>query len=306
MLLPPCRLVLFDCTDNALLLTESTRGEVLSRFSLPPAYRPLALLSADTGIFFFANGKTDGIAYTLCGTAWSRIAAPLPKMTAVCASPTEPVCYLASARHTLYRLDTRSGKLSSLGSSPYICRALVHGTYLASVWETADGSICALHKNDGTTFSEHRLDGTIPTSMMAGSTLLCPFANGKTHGEGLHLIATDTPSPTVTTISLRPSSLRGPSTDPYSVLTIGDTLCLVSEATGTITKIARPTGEMIGSYALGRSISRLYLLPDERFAIATSNMFADLSLVDLVNEMLLTISICPHELFHQIAVLPPT
>ncbi len=305
MLLPPCRLAVFDCTDNALLLIEGTRGDVLSRRPLPHTYRPLALLSCESGVFFFANGKVDGSVYTLRKGTWARRPVTLPMMTAVCPARNENACYLASARHTLYRLDHDSGKLSSLGSSPHICRALVHGTYLASVWETADGTVCALHKKDGTILSEHRLDGTVPSATMAGTTLLLPFTNGTRCGEGLHLIATDTPEPTVMTISLKSPQMRGFTADPYSVLALGDTLCLVSESTGTITKLDRRTGDITGSYSLGRSISHLYLLPDKRFAIATSNMFADLTLVDLVNEKLLSISICAHELFHQIAILPP-
>ena len=306
MLLPPCRLAVFDRTDNALLLLNTASGAVLFRRPLPHTYRPLALVSSEKGVLFFANGKTDGSVYTLRKGTWARQPVTLPTMTAVCPVQNENACYLASARHTLYRLDLDSGKLSSLGSSPHICRALVHGTYLASVWETAGGTVCALHKKDGTILSEHRLDGTVPSATITGTTLLCPFTNGKQCGEGLHLIATDAPSPSVTTISLKSPQMRGITADPYSVLALGDTLCLVSEATGTVTKIDRHTGDITGSYSLGRSISHLYLLPDERFAIATSNMFADLSLVDLVNEKLLSISICAHELFHQIAILPPT
>lgn len=306
MLLPPCRLIVFDCTDNAILLLEGTSGYVLSRCPIPNAYRPLALLATDTGIFFFANGRTDGTVYTLHGKSWSRISATLPTMTAVCPSPSGRSFCLASARHTLYRLDTLSGKLSSLGSAPHTCRALTEGTHLASVWETTSGSICALHNDDGTILSEHHLDGMIPTATMAGSTLLLPFTNSKKHGEGIHLLPTDAPSPSITTISLKPPSMRGLSADPYSVLPIGDTLHLISESSGTITKIDHRTGEVIDSYPLGRSISYLYLLPDERFAVATSNMFADLSLVDLVNEKLLSISICAHELFHQVVILDPT
>lgn len=306
MLLPPCRLVLFDRTDNALLLIEGTSGDVLSRYRIPSAYHPLALTRTDAGIFFFANGRTDGAVYALHGESWSRMSATLPTMTAVCASPHRRSFYLASARHTLYRLDIPSGKLSSLGSAPHTCRALAKGTHLASVWETTDGSICALHSTDGTILSEHHLDGTIPTATMAGSLLLLPFTGGRKHGEGIHLLPTDDMASSITTISLKSPSMRAPSADPYSVLPIGDTLCLIGESSGTITKIDRRTGEIITSYPLGRSISYLYLLPDERFAVATSNMFADLSLVDLVNEKLLSISICAHELFHQVVILGPT
>ncbi len=306
MLLPPCRLVVFDSSENALLSIEGTSGHVLSRFRVPSAYRPLALLPADTAICFFANSRTDGAVYTLQGGSWSRLPITLPIMTAVCSAPNEEAFYLASARHTLYHLDTRSGKLTSLGSAPHTCRALAKGIHLASVWETTEGSICALHNNDGTILSEHHLDGTIPTATIAGTALLLPFTNGKKHGEGLHLLPTDTPAPTVTTISLKSPSMRGLSIDPYSVLPTENALCLISESSGTITKLDRLTGEIIDSYSIGRSISNLYLLPDERFAVATSNMFADLSLVDLVNEKLLSVSICAHELFHQLVILPPT
>lgn len=306
MLLPPCRLALFDRTDNALLLLDTASGDVLSRYPVPSTYRPLALFSTAKGIFFFADGKTDSAVYTLKGASWSRLSATLPPMTAVCPSPSGDSFYLASARHTLYRLDYPPCKLSSLGSSPHTCHALAYGTHLASVWETDGGSICALHNTDGTVISEHRLGGTIPTMATAGTLLLLPFTGCNTHGEGLYLLPTDTADPSVTTVSLKPPSMRGLSADPYSVLALGDTLCLVNESAGTVTKIDRCTGEIIGSYSLGRSISHLYLLPDERFAVATSNMFADLSLVDLVNEKLLSISICAHELFHQIAILPPT
>lgn len=306
MLLPPCRLAVFDCTDNALLLLHAASGDVLARRPLPHTHRPLALCSARRGVFFFANGRADGSVYELRQNTWARRPVTLPTMTAVCPARDENACYLASARGTLYRLDFASQKLTALGSSPYLCRALVCGDHLASVWETEDGTVCAIHNRDGTLLSEHRLDGTTATATMAGASILCPFTNGKECGEGLHIIKTDAPFPTVTTVSLKAPSMRGITADPYSVLAIGDTLCLIGESTGTITKLNGRTGDITGSYTLGRSISHLYLLPDERFAIATSNMFADLSLVDLVNEKLLSISICSHELFHQLAILPPT
>ena len=306
MLLPPCRLAVFDCTDNALLLLSAKSGDVLTRRLLPHTYRPLALPTTDKGIFFFANGRAESSVYELRQNTWARLPLTLPTLTAVCSVPGENTCYLASAHNTLYRLDLDSQKLTALGSSPHICRALSHGTHLASVWETEDGTVCAIHNKDGTTLSEHRLDGTIATASTAGSMLLLPFTNGKECGEGLHIIMTDIPAPAVTTISLKAPSMRGITADPYSILAIGDTLCLIGESTGTITKIDGRTGDITGAYTLGRSISHLYLLPDERFAIATSNMFADLSLVDLVNEKLLSISICSHELFHQLAILPPT
>ena len=306
MLLPPCRLAVFDCTDNTLLLLDTASGAVLTRRPLPHTHRPLSLLATDRGIFFFANGKTDGSLYELRHSTWARRPVTLPTMTAVCLAPNENACYLASARHTLYRLDLASDRLTALGSSPYPCRALAYGAHLASVWETSDGTVCAIHNKDATMRSEHRLDGTVPTGTMTDTRLLLPFSNGKECGEGLHIIKTDASTFSVRTISLKPPSMRGITADPYSVLSLDDTIFLIGESTGTVTKIDARTGNITGAYTLGRSISHLYLLPDKRFAIATSNMFADLTLIDLVNEKLLSISICSHELFHQLAVLPPT
>lgn len=308
MIMPPCRLVLFDCTDNALLLVEITGGHVLSRHPLPWAYRPLALLAAEKeGAFLFANSPTDGALFLLGkGSELLRIPIVLPTIAAACASPSGQSLYLASTRHTLYRIDLSSNKITSLGSAPHSCSALAaNGDRLYSVWETDDGSICAIHDTNGSLLAEHRLCGTIPSAKLDKETLYLPFVGDEKCGEGLHLLSAENSSSSAATIPLRPPSMRGLSAYPYSVLVQDDVIHLVSEASGTITKIDRQTNNILGSYALGRSISHLYLLPDSRFAIATSNMFADLTLLDLVNEKLLSISICPHELFHQLAIFPP-
>lgn len=308
MLLPPCRLVLFDCTDNALLLVDGSDGHILLRRILASSYRPLALLAdRKRGALLAANSRTDGALFALHSDQKkpARLPFVLPPMAGACLAPDGQTLFYASTRRTLYRLDLASGKQTALGSAPSDCTSLAcdeHHIY--SVWETKEGSICAVHDLSGKLIAEHPLKGTIPSLSLSGSALYLPFV-GDDCGEGLYLLSADRPDSAVTTIPLRPPDLRGLSAYPYSILVRRDTVHLVSESSGTITKLDRTTHKIIGSYALGRSISSLHLLPDDRFAIATSNMFADLTLLDLVNEKLLSISICPHELFRHLVVLAP-
>lgn len=309
MLLPPCRLVLFDCTDNTLLMVDGSDGHILLRHSLASSYRPLALLAdRERGALLAANSRTDGALLALRSDQKKPIRLPfvLPPLAVACLAPDGQTLFYASTRRTLYRLDLASGKQTALGSAPSDCTSLAcDERHIYSVWETKEDSICAVHDLSGKLISEHPLKGTIPSLSLSGNILYLPFVGGDDCGEGLYLLSADRPESAVTTIPLRPPDLRGLSAYPYSVLVRRDTIHLVSESSGTITKLDRATHKIIGSYALGRSISSLHLLPDDRFAIATSNMFADLTLLDLVNEKLLSISICPHELFRHLVVLAP-
>ena len=65
---------------------------------------------------------------------------------------------------------------------------------------------------------------------------------------------------------------------------------ITNEDSGSISMIDLLRHEIIASIQIGRSITTLSLLPDNRFAIAASNMFADLSLIDLVNRRLIAVS----------------
>jgi len=83
----------------------------------------------------------------------------------------------------------------------------------------------------------------------------------------------------------------------------GNTAYVVNEDSGSITVVDLSTTDITGHISIGRSISNLTILPDCRFAVATSNMFADLALIDLVNERLLSVTASTHEILSPIIIL---
>lgn len=306
MLAVSATLVLFDMTDHALVCVELPHGHILHRARLACDEQPLALLIDGCRIYLFANSRTHGTLYTLSDDCDRLVRASgiLPSAEQVCLSPDGTSLYLSSHSHRIYRFLLSEGKLTSLISSDTACLALAcQDDCLYTVRESPFGSIFACYDQSGTPLYEHLLSGVVTTLCLKDDICYLPFVKSRLHGEGLYLF--DLANTTeITTISLGTRASPTMSVYPYSVLTSPDVIYLVCENGAAVTCIDAHTHRIEGSIFLGRSITRLYALPDSRFALATSNMFADLLLVDLVNRRLLTLSLCSHELFHQLIVLP--
>lgn len=297
-------LTLFDLTDHALVLVEFESGRVLRRLALPREQEILALWRAESGdIFLFTNNRTCGTLYMLSDDQSRLIerGSFLPLAHNVCLSPSNTSLYLAGLRHS-YRFDLVGARLTALN-------ALDAPTCIAADndhWYTAcpqkDGTRLSVYDKSGAICFQHLLSGSVTTLHRQDDFCYLPFVQSPLHGEGLYILRPATAE--ITTVPVTMQTVRALSAYPYSVLVQNDIIYLTCENAATITRIDAHTHRIIDCIPLGRSITHLYPLTDPRFAIATSNMFADLVLIDLVNRRLLTLSLCPHELFHQLAVLP--
>lgn len=297
-------LILFDMTDHALLPVNLADGQVLCRMPLPAGEHPLAIFALESHIYLFANRPSSGILYTADTTdgTLSPLPVTLPPATCVCPSPHHHLLYLATTRR-LYRLDLTAHRLTALSATaPYALVADCNHLYTVS--DHTDGTLLHCYDHDGTLLRQHLLSGTVTTLHAQDDICYLPFTESRLHGEGLYLFYPQR-QPPLTTISLQPHTTRGLTAYPYGLLIQDDVLYLSAESAATITRINRHTQEVIDCIPLGHSISNLYPLPDSRFALASSNMFADLVLIDLVNNRLLSLSSCPHEIFPRLMVLPP-
>lgn len=297
-------LILFDMTDHALLPVNLSDGQILCRMPLPAGEHPLAVFASNRRICLFANRPSSGFLYTADTTdgTLSPLPVTLPPATCVCPSP-HHLLYLATARR-LYRLDLTTHRLTALSTAAIPYAIIADCNHLYAVSDHADGTLLHCYDHDGTLVSHHLLSGTVTTLHAQDNVCYLPFTESRLHGEGLYIFCPQS-QPTLTTISLQPHTTRGLTAYPYGLLIQKDLLYLSAESAATITRINRHTQEVIDCIPLGHSISNLYPLPDNRFALASSNMFADLVLIDLVNNRLLSLSSCPHEIFPRLMVLPP-
>lgn len=305
MLALSATLVLIDMTDHALVLVSLATGQILHHISLPTDLHPLALFASKDGrIYLLANSRTSSTLYLLSDTHERLIclANTLPLTDHVCLSPNGSTLYLACTRR-IYRFESNIAKLTSFAETGASCLLAADNDRLYSTQPTTGGTLFRYYATDGTLLNSHLLSGTVTTLHLQDDTCYLPFVQSHLHGEGLYRISPHADTASIATIPIQEYGKRALSAYPYSVLITDDIIYLTCESAATITRIDARTNQIIDCICLGRSISNLYALPDSRFALATSNMFADLVVIDLVNCRLLTLSICPNELFHHLLVL---
>lgn len=305
MLAISATLALFDMTEHALVLVSLEEGHVLHRFCLDGAMRPLALSAHGDRVYLLATNTINTALYTLSSVqpCLDCLTCTLPAAEHVCLAPDTASLYLSGKRH-IWHLDLQSLQLTDLIAIDQPAHIATGKDRLYCSVTTTNGTLFSMHTLDGTRIDEHLLSGIVTTLRTQDNIGYLPFTQSPLHGEGLYILDLASSPPTVTTVSVAPRSARALSAYPYSVLIQNDIIYLVCEGIATITRIDAHTHRLLDCIPLGHSITNLYALPDPRFALATSNMFADLLLVDLINARLLTLSICPHEIFRQLAVLP--
>ncbi len=223
---------------------------------------------------------------------------------------TTPVAYLAEPCGNLHRLDLTTMSIELLGApavkASCVGLAADNGA-IYTAWEHAAGGTVMELGISGSINWQYDIAG-IPTNIiLAGNRLLVPFTNTAFTGEGVALfnISKKCPAPAVVTIQC-PSCPSGLAAYPCHAVLAEDnrTAYVVNEDNASIYVIDLETAQVIDRLTLGRSLSRLYLLPDSHLAIGTSNLFADLSLVDLTNGELLAVTHTKRQLLSTIAILP--
>ncbi|WP_083945564.1 YncE family protein [Sporomusa sphaeroides] len=218
--------------------------------------------------------------------------------------------YLAEPCGSIHRLDltTMNAELLGTPAAKASCVGLAaDAESIYTAWEhNAGGTIMALSMT-GAILWQYDMAG-IPTNIiLAGNRLIVPFTNTAFAGEGVVLfnLSKKPSSPVIVTIQCS-SCPSGLAAYPCHAAVTADnrTAYIVNEDGASIFVIDLETAQIIDRLTIGRSLSRLYLIPDSQSAIGTSNLFADLSLIDLANGSLLAVTNTKRQLLSTMAILP--
>ena len=290
------KMIVIDLLKNMLLFIDQQTAAIFAQINYPKQEIPVALeynsqeqkaclvtKNGDKGSLFIINVTTPKI-YRL------PIEIPAPLQCTI--TPNFKFAYFTDDKSTLYRLD-----MTALTITPMVqpdnasCVGITFADdKIHTAWEAKENGSIAILKENGDFLSEHQLDG-IPTNICVyQGKILVPFTESQVHGEGL-AIFTEDKLPIYLSFQ-SPQSLKALRAYPCNI-TINPTTStayIINEDSCSLTTIDLANNTISGSFSIGRSITNLYLLPNPNFAIATSNMFADLSVIDLVNQRLISMS----------------
>ncbi|MEG6584330.1 YncE family protein [Dendrosporobacter sp. 1207_IL3150] len=308
------KMLAVDAAAHTLLLIDGENGEILSEMSYPDTCVPTALVLAPEANKAFlpaagTNGSGSLFIANLTNFTLYRLPMEIPHPSQFAITPCGTKAYLVDPGGTLYQVNTTEMTLTMLGQpeNAACVGILADDKFIYTAWEHKNGGSIATFDCNGQLISEYSMPG-IPTNITINKErILIPFTATSFTGEGLAVFDKslgDDLTPTVITIQC-PMRTTGLKAYPCSVTVAPDdcTAYVINEDSGSITIIDLSTSSITGHIALGRSISNLYILPDSRFAIATSNMFADLTLIDLVNERVLSVAASNQEILNYLAIL---
>ncbi|MDU4959659.1 MAG: hypothetical protein E6X17_03210 [Sporomusaceae bacterium] len=310
----PYQFLAVDTEGFRVLLTNGDSGEIVGEWPLPGEFSPVDMqLGADATAYIpTINRQGRGALFTLSlpSGELTQLALDLPAIERFAAGPQPGQAVIATRDGALFTLDTIKRSLHLLGRSqePSVCVGLaVEANTVYTVWQHSPQGVLAVISTDGQLCAEKLLPG-LPTGLAQSSRYLyIPFTAADDGDEGLLLLPKDRIDAEPAVIALHHcqdgASFR---TYPCYVAVTPDeaTAYVAHEDSANISIVDIAAARVSGYIPVGRSVSCLSLLPDCRFAIAGSNMFADLSLIDLVNRRLLSLTDCERELFGQVAVLP--
>jgi DNA-binding beta-propeller fold protein YncE len=312
MPLPPFELLLLDAAGHALLRADGPSGKILAELPLPPGHAALGLtLGPQPGQTLLSLAGPGG-AGALClidliaRTAQTLpLALPHPVHLAVAALGR--AAYLADPGGGLYSVDLGAaavavwGKPAGAGS----CVGLVAGREeICAVWEADGGGLAAAYAPTGALLRTCRL-GCVPTGLAAGAgSLIIPFTAGPFSGEGLIVLSPDGEAPPAV-IPIRCSRCAAHPVYPVhaALAPDGQTVYLACEGSAAVAVADLAAGAFTDAIAIGRSVSRLALTADGRFAVATSNANADLCLIDLVNRRPLAFTASRREILSPLVLM---
>ncbi|MBP2627444.1 MAG: hypothetical protein H6Q68_2155 [Firmicutes bacterium] len=315
----PYQLLVIDDTTHSLLLVDSPNGEIIVEMPYPSGFTPTELfITPDlTKAYMPAIGKGGNGALLVANLAQRsiyRLPIKLPQPIQFTLSPDGTCAYLSDPDGTLYALNIPNMSLKSLGNpAKATCVGLAADqNTVYSVWELKDQGSLAVFNLNGQLINEHTLPG-IPTNITldACGHIFIPFTTTNFTIEGIicfnkTLNDDNTPAIIAAERCIYPYSTSPSAAYPSHVATWPDEhlAYVVNEESSSITVIDSNTAAIIRHIELGRSISCLHILPGGEFGIATSHIFADLSMIDLRNGRLLATTNTKRELLAYIAVIP--
>jgi DNA-binding beta-propeller fold protein YncE len=290
------KMIIIDLLKNMLLFIDQRNAAIFAQLNYPEQEIPVALeynseqqkaclitKNGNKGSLFIINVTTPKI-YRL------PIEFPAPLQCAI--TSTFNFAYFIDDKSTLYCLDMTALTITPIGQpDDASCVGIAFADdKIYTAWETKENGSIAVLKTNGDFLAEYQLEG-IPTNIcIYQEKILVPFTESQVYGEGVAIFTED--SLPIYLSFQTPQSVKALRAYPCNI-TINpstNTAYIINEDSSSLTMVDLTSNSISGAFSIGRSITNLYLLPNPNFAIATSNMFADLSVIDLVNQRLISMS----------------
>jgi hypothetical protein len=311
----PYKLLVADTENTALLLINGADGEILREWPLPPEFTPIDVClasGADCAYIPAVNAQDRGALFILrLDEDLSQLPLNLPAIERFAVGPLSHQAVLATRDGSLFLLDISQRSLSLFGrcGAPTSCVGLATDQDLVyTVWQQDGNGVLATLSSAGELIDEQLLPG-LPTNLsLSENYLYIPYTANESGDEGVLLLKKGHlgAAPAVIPLNHCPTATSFRIYPCYAAITPDEaTAYIVHEDSTNISVIDIASATVSGYIPVGRSISFLALLPNAQFAVAGSFMFADLSLIDLVNRRLLSMTDnSEREVFGQIAVIP--
>ena len=305
-----CKLISISLNNHKVYVIENKTGTIVGKFAYPQTMLPTSLSlnenqqKACLALKQENHGAICILNFDKMQSYQLPIEIPSPIQFAI--TPDFKKAYFVSNDSTLYFLDTSSLTLTPLAQSQDTTCAgiVVENEKIYTIWESGKEGILTVFSLDGTIIYEDKFSG-IPTNIcLKDSEIMITFTESDQYGEGV-IFASENSLPIYLSVQLLHTPYT-PHIYPCSI-TLNkqkDTAYIIHEDGGAISIVDTVNHIIQKTFSIGRSITNIHLLPDERFAIATSNMFADLSLLDLVNFKLIAISDSKQEFSNILSILP--
>lgn len=310
------RLLGIDALTHTVFFADGPSGTITAELAYPPEAIPIDLtLSVDSAKAYLPaeyNGKGALFVINIKQPSLYRLPLEIPIPRRFSLQPGGQSAYLAAEDRTLYIIDLVSLGITACGQSgdeETDCVGLqADKKWLYSTWEHAGNGAFAAFSQQGQLLYEKKLPG-IPTGLTLDNHghFIIPYTSADGSEEGVFLLKQNTADGSLSACVNIPYG-NNCCTPAYPVQATlspdGQTAYIVNEESSSITLIDIQSATVRACIPVGRSISCLHILPGGKFAIASSHMFADLSLIDLVNGRLLSITDTQKEILGYIALLP--
>lgn len=316
--LPHYKILAADLAANALSIIDCPSCKILAQVAYSDSISPINIVATTDfkKAYIPANDKAAGkgclLVLNFATSSLYKLPVDIPPILQFALSFDSAAAYIVDTNNTLYQLDTSSLVLTPWGC-PGInstCTGIVAtAAQIYTIWEDTDGGTLLSFDNCGKMIHEYTFSA-IPTNITVDQqdTILIPFTASADAGEGVLVFDATQPDAdnhaVITTLC--PADMLSHQNYPCcAALSPDGTLAyIVNEDSASITIIDVKKRVVTGHIIVSRSISRLYILPDNRFALASSALFADLILIDLVNKQVLATTTPQHELYPYVAILP--
>lgn len=306
MISEPFRLLLLDGTAGQLLTVDGPSGKILMERPLPSGVQPLQL-------FFLPGSGLALLPVTSGGLGKLLIFRPADGIFDVCENgPEKPELFARSSSDSSYWADSHGDLWKNDGSdcrlfySPAVgrcCGLAASEQSVFAVWSGADSGIISELSMNGELQWQRCLGGR-PTglTLCPDGRILIPFTAAGAEGEGVFLI--DDRKVTTAHLSCAQCARISAALPCHAAASAdGRYAFIVLEEHAAIARLNLGTASFESVFSVGRSISRLELLQNGCFAVASSSMFADLSLIDLVNGRLLSFSASDREFLPYFSII---